>query len=149
LPLPVNFIPAGNASEVLRRPSRVVGSELCIEVQREPLDAVERGMKRTIDILSSLTGLIVLFPLLVLTALMIKLDSRGPIFFRQKRCGFNGKQFSIFKFRTMSVLEDGAQIQQATQSDKRITRLGKWLRRLSIDELPQLLNVLNGTMSLV
>jgi Undecaprenyl-phosphate glucose phosphotransferase len=149
LPLPVNFIPAGNASEVLRRPSRIIGSELCIEVQREPLDAIERGSKRIIDILASLSGLIVLLPILALTAVMIKLDSSGPIFFRQKRCGFNGKQFYIFKFRTMTVLEDGAQIQQATRSDNRVTRLGKWLRRSSIDELPQLLNVLSGSMSLV
>jgi putative colanic acid biosynthesis UDP-glucose lipid carrier transferase len=90
-----------------------------------------------------------LLPLLILTALLIKFDSRGPILFRQRRCGFDGRPFHIFKFRTMFVLEDGATIRQAAQCDSRVTRLGKWLRRASIDELPQLLNVLNGSMSLV
>ena len=94
-------------------------------------------------------GLIVLLPLLLIIAAAIKLDSPGPILFRQRRHGFNGKQFKIFKFRTMTVLEDGRSIAQATPDDKRFTRMGKWLRRTSIDELPQLLNVLSGTMSIV
>ena len=88
-------------------------------------------------------------PLLALVAVAIKLDSPGPILFRQKRCGFNGRSFSIRKFRTMFVLEDGPSITQAQFADKRVTRLGAWLRRTSIDELPQLLNVLDGSMSLV
>jgi putative colanic acid biosynthesis UDP-glucose lipid carrier transferase len=90
-----------------------------------------------------------LLPLLAIVAVAIKLDSPGPILFRQKRCGFNGRSFPIRKFRTMSVLEDGASIVQAQCADKRVTRLGTWLRRTSIDELPQLLNVLDGSMSLV
>jgi putative colanic acid biosysnthesis UDP-glucose lipid carrier transferase len=79
----------------------------------------------------------------------IKLDSPGPILFRQQRLGFNGCSFQIYKFRTMSVLEDGLSAIQARVDDDRVTRLGKWLRRTSIDELPQLLNVLDGGMSLV
>jgi len=94
-------------------------------------------------------AVIALLPLLAIVALAIKLDSPGPVFFRQQRCGFNGRSFRIYKFRTMSVLEDGPSIVQAQLGDKRFTRLGSWLRRTSIDELPQLLNVLNGTMSLV
>jgi lipopolysaccharide/colanic/teichoic acid biosynthesis glycosyltransferase len=77
------------------------------------------------------------------------LDSPGPILFRQRRCGFNGQLFYILKFRTMSVLEDGDAIHQATADDQRVTRLGRLLRRSSVDELPQLLNVLQGSMSLV
>jgi putative colanic acid biosynthesis UDP-glucose lipid carrier transferase len=94
-------------------------------------------------------ALIMLSPLLAGAALAIKLDSVGPVLFRQQRCGFNGKSFAIRKFRTMSVLEDGPSVIQAGAADNRVTRIGKWLRRTSIDELPQLLNVLEGSMSLV
>jgi putative colanic acid biosynthesis UDP-glucose lipid carrier transferase len=118
-------------------------------LHRGPLDGFERGVKRCIDILSALAGLFLLSPLLAVTAVLIKLDSPGPIFFRQRRCGFNGRQFQILKFRTMSTLEDGPTVHQAAQSDSRVTRLGKWLRRTSIDELPQLLNILDGSMSLI
>jgi len=126
-----------------------VGDSVCIELHREPLDGFERGVKRCTDILSALAGLFLLSPLLAVTAVLIKLDSPGPIFFRQRRCGFNGRQFHILKFRTMSTLEDGPTVHQAAQSDSRVTRLGKWLRRTSIDELPQLLNILDGSMSLI
>ena len=126
-----------------------IGRLVCIELQRAPLSTFERGLKRSIDVFGTVTGLILLLPLFAITAVCIKLDSPGPIFFRQKRRGFNGRPFDIFKFRTMSVLEDGSVINQATQFDDRVTRLGKRLRRASIDELPQLLNILNGSMSLV
>jgi len=90
-----------------------------------------------------------LWPLFLMAAIAIKLDSDGPIIFRQRRNGFNAKEFVIFKFRTMTVVEDGAAITQACRGDHRATRVGKFLRRSSIDELPQLLNVLKGDMSLV
>ena len=86
---------------------------------------------------------------MVAVAILIKVDSRGPILFTQWRSGFNGRLFRIFKFRTMTVLEDGSVIRQAAREDPRFTRLGRWLRRTSIDELPQLCNVLRGEMSLV
>ncbi len=149
LPLPVNFIPVGAASDILSRPSHVLGDSVCIELQRGPLGTFERGIKRSIDVCGVVAGLVLLLPLLAITAVMIKLDSPGPVLFRQGRCGFNGRRFNIFKFRTMTVMEDGTQICQAEQSDLRVTRLGKLLRRSSIDELPQLINVINGTMSLV
>jgi exopolysaccharide biosynthesis polyprenyl glycosylphosphotransferase len=88
-------------------------------------------------------------PLLILVALAIKIDSRGPVLFRQTRYGFNGKPFKIFKFRSMSVLEDGATIIQARAGDSRVTRIGALIRKTSIDEIPQLLNVLRGEMSIV
>ena len=77
------------------------------------------------------------------------MDSPGPILFRQRRRGFNGRPFQIFKFRTMSVQEDGDCVVAAQRNDSRVTRVGNWLRRTSIDELPQLLNVLQGSMSIV
>ena len=149
LPLAVSFIPVGPTSDFVRRPSHLIGKSTCIEIQRAPLDALERGLKRSIDVFCALVGLILSLPLLSIIAVMIKLDSPGPVLFRQKRCGFNGRPFDIYKFRTMSVLENGPAIDQATPLDSRVTRLGRQLRRASIDELPQLLNVLNGSMSLV
>jgi Undecaprenyl-phosphate glucose phosphotransferase len=149
LPLPVSFIPTGAAAELLARPSHVIGDTVCIELHRGPLSGFERAIKRSFDLTAAAIGLLLLSPLLVITAVAIKLDSSGPILFRQKRCGFNGRAFQIFKFRTMSVMEDSAIIHQARPSDSRVTRLGWLLRRTSIDELPQLLNVINGSMSLV
>jgi exopolysaccharide biosynthesis polyprenyl glycosylphosphotransferase len=95
-------------------------------------------------------AVMLLSPLMIVVALLSKLDSPGePILFYQTRLGFNGKPFKIFKFRTMKVLEDGANIRQASPNDDRITGFGRLLRSTSIDELPQLFNVLKGDMSIV
>ena len=145
LPITVSFIPVGTAAKILTRPSTQIGDTICIELQRKPLNSIELTIKRGIDVVFALTGLVALLPLLIITAIAIKLDSPGPVLFRQRRCEFNGKQFYILKFRTMSVMEDGQSISQAARHDNRVTRLGRWLRRASIDELPQLLNVLSGT----
>jgi len=149
LPFPVNFIPIGTTADLFRRPRRELGSAICLELQRGLLTPLERMAKRVLDIVIAGTALISLLPLLAIVAIAIKVDSPGPVLFRQRRCGFNGKSFQIRKFRTMSVLEDGHLIVQARGGDKRITRLGVWLRKTSIDELPQLFNVLDGSMSLV
>jgi Undecaprenyl-phosphate glucose phosphotransferase len=149
LPVPVRLIPCGGSSELFSLPSARIGNSPSIELQREPLSAVERFIKRGFDIACATACLILLFPLLVMIGIAIKLDSKGPILFRQRRCGFNGRQFKIFKFRTMNVLEDGPSIVPASPHDNRVTCIGKWLRRTSIDELPQLLNVLIGNMSIV
>ena len=101
------------------------------------------------DLTLALAGLIVLAPLLLLIALAIRLTSKGPVLFRQTRHGLNKQPFTIYKFRTMSVTEDGTEVRQAVRNDTRVTPLGRFLRRTSLDELPQLFNVLNGTMSLV
>ncbi|MES2294233.1 MAG: sugar transferase [Pseudomonadota bacterium] len=106
-------------------------------------------IKRVVDFLGAGLGFLVLLPILSLIALAILLESRGPILFRQRRSGRDGKVFIIYKFRTMHVLEDGTDIVQATRNDGRTTAVGRFLRRSSIDELPQLLNVLKGEMSLV
>jgi putative colanic acid biosynthesis UDP-glucose lipid carrier transferase len=149
LPTPVAFVPVGALSEMFRRPTRDLGSTVCVEIQRGPLTFLERAIKRFTDLVGAGCALIILSPLLAVVVIAIKLDSSGPVFFRQQRCGFNGRSFSIYKFRTMRVLEDGPLVIQARQVDSRVTRVGKWLRRTSIDELPQLLNVLDGSMSLV
>jgi undecaprenyl-phosphate galactose phosphotransferase/putative colanic acid biosynthesis UDP-glucose lipid carrier transferase len=106
-------------------------------------------LKRIIDIMLSGLALVILSPLLLVTAAAIKLDSSGPVIFRQRRRGFNGREFAIYKFRTMTVLEDGRNVRQAQRHDERVTWLGRLLRSSSIDELPQLINVLTGEMSLV
>ena len=105
--------------------------------------------KRGFDILAASIGLLALSPLLLTLSLLIPLDSPGPAFFRQRRAGFRGRLFYIWKFRTMRVAEDGACVVQARPGDPRVTRLGRFLRSTSIDELPQLVNVLLGEMSLV
>lgn len=105
--------------------------------------------KRTLDIVGALGGLVFLAPLLFLVAVAIRLESRGPVIFRQRRTGYDGKPFIIYKFRSMRVAEDGARVVQAKRGDPRVTRVGALIRRTSIDELPQLLNVLKGEMSLV
>ncbi|HEY4275958.1 MAG TPA: exopolysaccharide biosynthesis polyprenyl glycosylphosphotransferase [Rhizomicrobium sp.] len=107
------------------------------------------SVKRLLDLVLALLALGTLLPLLAVIAAAVKLDSSGPIFFHQRRAGRHGKIFHIIKFRSMSVLEDGAQIVQAKTGDTRVTRIGRFLRRSSLDELPQLLNVIAGEMSLV
>ena len=104
-------------------------------------------LKRLFDLISAGVGLIVLAPLLIALALWVRSDSAGPALFRQTRIGRGGAPFEIFKFRTMSLANDGPQITVGT--DRRITRAGAVLRRFKLDELPQLLNVLRGEMSLV
>ena len=120
-----------------------------IELQRAPMSMVDRAVKRSVDLVIATFALVAIAPILVATSLAIKLDSPGPVIFRQRRNGFNQKQFVIYKFRTMTVLEDGREVVQARRNDRRITRVGQFLRRSSIDELPQLFNVLKGEMSLV
>jgi putative colanic acid biosysnthesis UDP-glucose lipid carrier transferase len=111
--------------------------------------AIKPWTKRTFDILGAAAGLILLAPLLALVAVLIRLDSPGPVLFPQDRYGFGGRTFRIYKFRTMTATASRETFRQATVGDARITRLGNILRRTSIDELPQLFNVLVGDMSLI
>ena len=104
---------------------------------------------RACDVAIATAALVILSPLMLLAALAIKLDSAGPAIFRQRRTGLNGREFMIYKFRSMSVTEDGPKIVQACEEDPRVTRVGRILRQSSIDELPQLLNVVRGDMSLI
>ena len=149
LPLPVYLVPDENVVRFLGRSTINIGTTWAAEIQRAPLTRAEQFVKRCFDMIGATSVLLLLSPLMLLTALLVKLDSHGPVFFFQTRNGFNGRAFRIVKFRTMNVLEDGNAIRQATRDDPRITRLGRWLRRTNIDELPQLFNVLTGNMSLV
>jgi putative colanic acid biosysnthesis UDP-glucose lipid carrier transferase len=109
-----------------------------------------RGVvKRLTDTALSVVILLLLLPVLVLIAIMVKASSPGPIIFKQRRYGLDGREIAVYKFRTMRVTEDGSHIRQASKSDDRITPVGGMLRRASLDELPQLINVLQGRMSLV
>jgi Undecaprenyl-phosphate glucose phosphotransferase len=148
LPLPVYLVPDENVVRFLGHRANI-GTTWAAEIQRAPLTRAEQFVKRCFDMIGATSVLLLLSPLMLLTALLIKLDSHGPVLFFQTRDGFNGRAFRIVKFRTMNVLEDGNAIRQATRNDPRVTRLGRWLRRANIDELPQLFNVLNGDMSLV
>ena len=109
----------------------------------------EDPLKRALDILVAGGVLLFFAPLLLLVAVLIKLETPGPVLFRQARGGLNGNPFTIYKFRSMRCQENGARVVQARRDDDRITPLGRFLRKTSIDELPQLLNVLRGDMSLV
>ena len=125
------------------------GSIASLHLLKAPMSLTSILTKRLLDIAISVFALITLFPLFVIVAILIKLDSPGPALFIQRRYGFNLQTFWIFKFRTMVTTEDGPQIVQATEGDERVTRVGQFLRRWNIDELPQLINVIRGDMSLV
>jgi Undecaprenyl-phosphate glucose phosphotransferase len=149
IPLPVRLLPDRAVSTVLRRQSAMPQRLYMVEVQRTPLSALDRLAKRLLDVTVAAVALGLLTPLLLVVAVVIKLESKGPVIFRQRRHGFNGKSFVIYKLRTMKVQEDGGAVVQATKRDPRVTRVGRLLRQTSIDELPQLLNVLQGHMSMV
>ncbi len=126
-----------------------IGSVASLHLLRPPLSLTSIITKRLFDIVLSAVALIGLRPFFIFIAILIKINSPGPVFFIQRRYGFNQQMFRIVKFRTMSTIEDGAYVQQATENDCRITRIGRLLRRWNIDEIPQLINVLFGDMSLV
>ncbi len=120
------------------------------EVVQRPISGWNALLKNLEDYVLATLLLLILSPLLILIALAIKIDSPGPVFFMQPRLGFNNKEFRIYKFRSMYHRKiPEARVKQATKGDPRVTRVGRFIRRTSLDELPQLLNVLNGTMSLV
>jgi undecaprenyl-phosphate galactose phosphotransferase/putative colanic acid biosynthesis UDP-glucose lipid carrier transferase len=149
IPRAVRIVPSPVIEQLLRYPVRGIGTLNAIELQRAPMNTAQLTMKRAIDIGASILILTAILPLLGLIAVAIRIDSRGPILFRQRRLGLRGQAFDIFKFRTMTVTENGDVINQAQKNDARVTRVGYWLRRLSLDEFPQLLNVIRGEMSLV
>jgi Undecaprenyl-phosphate glucose phosphotransferase len=149
LPVPVFLFPDRHVCRVVQGRRLGTGNMTAFEVQRAPLSWVERLQKRAVDLVLATFLLVLLSPLFALVALTILVRDGRPIFFRQHRNGFGGRPFSILKFRTMVVCEDGADIRQAERGDRRLTSFGKVLRRSSLDELPQLINVIRGEMSLI
>ncbi|MEW9898449.1 undecaprenyl-phosphate glucose phosphotransferase [Chitinivorax sp. PXF-14] len=121
-----------------------------VAVCETPFYGMNQFLKRCSDILLSSLILLGISPIMLLTALAIKLESKGPVFFNQRRYGLDGRDIMVYKFRSMSVMEDGDQVyKQVTRNDSRVTRVGAFIRKTSIDELPQFLNVLQGRMSIV
>lgn len=149
LPVTVHYVPDFFLFSMLRAQWEHVGETPVVNVVANPFLGVSGMTKRLEDVvLSSLILLLIAVPLLLIAA-AIRVSSRGPVIFRQRRYGLNGKEFKIWKFRTMTVTEDGSQFVQARAGDARVTRLGGFLRRTSMDELPQFINVLRGDMSIV
>jgi putative colanic acid biosynthesis UDP-glucose lipid carrier transferase len=143
----LDYAPDSDADVI--RQSRV-GEHLCLQFATVPRGkAASCASKRLVDFLTALTLLLLFLPTIVLIALMIKAESPGPIIFRQRRTGLNGKIFTIFKFRTMTVAEDDHSVMAAKRTDPRVTWVGEMLRKTSLDEIPQLFNVLKGDMSIV
>ncbi|MBR0697950.1 undecaprenyl-phosphate glucose phosphotransferase [Bradyrhizobium lablabi] len=149
VPQPIRLLPDFPIADLVSRPYLPVSGTVAIEIQRPPLTVLERAQKRCLDIGLASFALLMLAPLITTAAILVKLDTAGPIIFRQSRRGFNGRPFQIWKFRSMTVTENGSTVTQATKQDSRVTRVGRFLRKTSIDELPQLWNVLRGEMSLV
>jgi Undecaprenyl-phosphate glucose phosphotransferase len=149
LPIPVKVVFDSFTGSVVSCNRESIGGVVAFQVQSPPLGLLERAAKRSFDIVFALLALVCLLPIFLVVALAIKLDSDGPVFFLQHRRGHDNRPFRIIKFRSMSVLEDGQNVRQATQGDSRITRMGSFIRATSIDELPQFLNVLTGDMSVV
>jgi Undecaprenyl-phosphate glucose phosphotransferase len=149
LPLRVRLLPDQFARSLMARQSGGDFQSQLIDIRRAPLSRTDRFLKRFLDFVLATLVLLIASPLMGLVFVLVPLGSKGSAIFCQRRNGFNGHEFVIYKFRTMRVAEDGPKIIQATKGDPRVTWVGQLLRRSSIDELPQLFNVLKGEMSLV
>jgi Undecaprenyl-phosphate glucose phosphotransferase len=149
VPVAIHLVPEA-IMERFRHPRIAkVGALSSLQLTRAPLTMVEVLVKRAFDVMVATIALVLLSPLMLLISLALRIESKGPVLFAQRRYGFNQQTFRIFKFRTMTTSEDGPTIVQATRDDPRVTRVGRILRRYNLDELPQLVNVLTGQMSLV
>lgn len=149
LPVAARLLPDSRVRALTQFASSARTRVIAIELQRAPLSGAERLVKRTLDVVVSLLAVAFLSPIFLFTAIAVKLDGAGPVIFRQNRKGFNGKVFTMYKFRTMTVQENGPDVVQVTRGDPRVTPIGRLLRSSSIDELPQLWNVLKGDMSVI
>ena len=143
------FIPDIASTDLLQARFDHIGGVPVMAVCETPFLGLNLLLKRVMDFVLALLIQIVIAPLMLVIALAIKFSSTGPVIFKQRRYGLDGQEIIVYKFRSMHVCEDGLCVRQATRSDSRITRLGAFLRRTSLDELPQFINVLQGRMSLV
>ena len=135
--------------ELLHSRWNSIGGLPAVSVFESPLYGVDGWIKRVFDLATATVGLVMISPVMFVCAALVKLSSPGPVFFRQKRYGLDGREIWVWKFRSMRTCENGSRVVQATQDDPRVTPVGRILRRTSLDELPQLFNVIEGTMSLV
>jgi putative colanic acid biosynthesis UDP-glucose lipid carrier transferase len=143
------FVPDMFVTDLIQGRSGLVCGMPVISVCETPFTGWNGVIKRISDIVLSIIILILISPLMAFVAAAVKWTSPGPVIFKQRRYGLDGKQILVYKFRSMTVTEDGAKVQQATKNDNRVTPLGAILRKTSLDELPQFVNVLQGRMSIV
>lgn len=149
LPVDVHVVPAGSIDLMAMTRVTHFGNMVVMRIFKSPLTPFKRAIKRAFDVAAAMAGLILLSPLFIIVSVAIKLDSPGPVLFGQTRHGYNNEPFRVLKFRSMTVMEDGDNFKPVARHDPRVTRLGHFLRRTNIDELPQLFNVLVGDMSIV
>ena len=142
------YVPDIFVYDLVQARSSAIGGIPVVAMCETPFYGYRGIIKRCMDLVISLFAVAILSPLMLLIALLVK-STPGPVIFRQRRYGLDGHQIEVFKFRTMTVMEDGQQVLQATRDDQRVTGVGRILRRYSLDELPQLFNVIQGNMSLV
>lgn len=145
----IYFVPDVFITDLIQARMDTIGRMPVVAVCDTPFSGFNGLVKRGSDIVLSLLILFLISPLLATVAILVKLDSPGPVIFRQRRYGLDGKEITVFKFRSMSVCEDGERVVQASRNDCRVTRVGRFIRKTSIDELPQFINVLLGQMSIV
>lgn len=145
----IYFLPDANVFDLMQTRFDHVGGIPVVGVCESPFSGVDSVIKNVSDFLFALLILLLLSPLMLGIALAVVLTSPGPAIFRQRRYGLNGEEIIVYKFRTMTVSEDGARVVQAQKNDPRATKVGAFLRRTSLDELPQFINVLQGRMSIV
>lgn len=145
----VYFLPDVNIFNLMQARFDNVGGVPVVAICDTPFYGIDSVIKYASDFFLAFFILILLFPVMLVIALIVKLTSLGPAIFRQRRYGLNGEEIIVYKFRSMKVTEDGPQIVQAQKDDPRLTRIGAFLRRTSLDELPQFINVLQGRMSIV
>ena len=145
----IYFVPDMFITDLIQGRSDSVCGVTVISVCDTPFRGANRALKRISDVVLSALILLAIFPIMLVIGLMVKFESPGPVIFRQRRYGLDGDEIVVYKFRSMAVTEDGSVIEQARKNDMRLTRLGAFLRKTSLDELPQFLNVLQGRMSIV
>jgi len=145
----IYFVPDIFVSDLIQARVDSIGGLPVVAVCETPFYGFNGAVKRVSDVVLSIFILAVISPLMLAIAIGVKLSSPGPVLFKQRRYGLDGRKIVVYKFRTMTVAEDGDVVRQATRNDRRITRLGAFLRRTSLDELPQFINVIQGRMSVV
>jgi putative colanic acid biosysnthesis UDP-glucose lipid carrier transferase len=145
----VYFVPNILMFNLMRARTHQINGIPLIAIWESPLYDLQSDVKRLIDIAIAGIVLMLIFPLLVVISIAVKLSSPGPIIFKQRRYGLHGQEIVIYKFRSMTVMEDGVHVAQAKRNDDRVTKVGAFLRKTSLDELPQFINVLQGRMSVV
>ena len=145
----IYFVPDMFITDLIQGRSDSVCGVTVISVCDTPFRGLNGFLKRASDLFLATLILLLITPALLLIGLAVKLESTGPVIFRQRRYGLDGEQIVVYKFRSMAVMEDQGPIRQAQKNDSRITRLGAFLRKTSLDELPQFINVLQGRMSIV